>query len=557
MNIISKPCHRDCHAPAGLAKTIPPCHCERSEAISSRLLAILLLLFAFLLTSCNDFDGPWTFYPEDSVAYKGVYTHGYIVAGQKPYVCFSKLYDLEEASSENFAFYDSAAVSVSGKFSTGDTVAELSSTAEKPNCFTATEELQGVTGESYTLNATFKWDSAGSTVRTHYSGVAKIPTKLAALTITPPGESVVSDKDPIPNTHEYLEFDYQEYPYDVYTYNIGMDYDSSVQGMLMTLAYNADSDSSGESMNTTMFHMLGSFLDEDSTGYYGFTMLDATEKTYQLGFEAKLKIGDFNNLDTMYVTGMQLPIGKSTIKIYAVDKAYADYRNYLLESYEDPRVEARTNIENGNGVFAGMLVDSVRMNIHSDDFITYSYARVYGCDNHKDADGDEDPWNTKYCRLFQDEYCKDSSTVVKQIQTCYPVAVKFAMLHDSSSWAVYLPDTISEAPKSAAYADGLKRYCVASNFKSTKIADCTQMYEDCQVSLDSNSCKGYIWKWCSDRNWNFEEYPQCGTALVSEYYYEELKSNVLERVVKYWCDAHGEDPQCEGWENERKAQNAD
>ncbi|MBP5248306.1 MAG: hypothetical protein J6Z31_10700 [Fibrobacter sp.] len=533
MSIISKPCR------VGRL----PCHCERSEAISFRVLAIFLC--AFLFSSCSDFDGPWTFYPEDSVAYRGIYTHGYIVAGQKPHVCFSKLYALEESASENFAFYDSASVTVSGKFANGDSVTTLSSTPSKPNCFVAEENALGVAGERYTLNAVFKWDSSGSTVLTRYSGEANIPTKISAVTVTPPGKNVSSDQKPVKNTHEYLKFEFQEFPYDLYTYSIAMDYDSSVKGMLLTLSYNANSDSSGESMNTTVYNMLKGFLDKDSAGYYGWTTHEAGETTQQMGFESRLKIGDFNNLDTMFITGVQLPIGKSTVKIYAVDKAYADYQNYLLESFEDSRVSPRTNIENGNGVFAGMLLDSVRFDIHSEDYISYSYAKVYGCDNHEDEDGNADPWNTKFCRLFQEEYCSDSLTVVRQIPTCYPVAVKFAMMLDTSSWAVYLPDTIPAESKSEAYADGLKRYCVSSNFKSNSIADCSQIYADCQVSLHENSCKDYIWKWCSDRDWDLTTYPQCGTALVSEYYLENLNSNVIQNVVKLWCKENADDPQCE------------
>lgn len=548
MNIISRllACRRDWFDP-----------CERSFTRLCNLLQlssyplrgesiwlVLLVFIALFLTSCGEFDGPWTFYPEDSVAYRGVYTHGYVVAGQKPYVCFSKLYSLDESASENFAFYDSASVFVFGKFSSGDTLVELSSVSNKPNCFDSDKEAFGVAGESYMLKATFKWDSAGSTVLTRYSGVAKIPTKLSAVTVTPPGKNVISDQKPVANKHEYLKFEFQEYPRDLYTYNIAMDYDSSVQGMLMTLAYNASSDSSGESMNTTIFKMLKSFVEKDSVGYYGWTMHDAFEKTQSLGFEARLKIGDFYNLDTMYLMGVQLPIGKSTVKIYAVDQAYADYQNYLLESFEDSRVAPRTNIENGNGVFAGMLVDSVRFDICSDNAISYSYAKVYECANHQNEDGKDDPWNTKSCRLFQEEFCKGSLNMVKQTQTCYPVAVKLAMLHDSSSWSVYLPDTISEESKSKAYADGLKRYCVSNNFKSTPIADCGKIYEECQVSLDSNSCKDYIWKWCSDRDWDLATYPQCGTALVSEFYYKQLNSNILQRVVDLWCKENENDPQC-------------
>ena len=46
-------CHTDCHVPSGLAKTIPQCHCERSEAI----LRAFFVLFFF---ASSAFAWPWS-----------------------------------------------------------------------------------------------------------------------------------------------------------------------------------------------------------------------------------------------------------------------------------------------------------------------------------------------------------------------------------------------------------------------------------------------------------------------------------------------------------------
>ena len=91
-----------------------------------------------------------------------------------------------------------------------------------------------------------------------------------------------------------------------------------------------------------------------------------------------------------------------------------------------------------------------------------------------------------------------------------------------------------------AYADGLKRYCIASNFKSNKIADCKGLAEQCLENPEKNDCKEYLWTWCADRDWNIGEngYEQCRSALVSRYYLEEIKSPIIEREVKAICSKH-------------------
>ena len=79
------------------------------------LSSLVWILSSVLLVAC-DFHGPWEYYPEEREVYTGIYTYGYVLAGGETNVCFSKVYELDEASSQDFAFYDSAYVTVSGLF---------------------------------------------------------------------------------------------------------------------------------------------------------------------------------------------------------------------------------------------------------------------------------------------------------------------------------------------------------------------------------------------------------------------------------------------------------
>ena len=512
----------------------------------SSLISFASLVLFPLLAAC-DFQGPWSYYPEETEVYQGIYTFGYIVNGESPYVCFSKVYGLTESSAENFAFYDSAYVTVSGKFAAGESEERLYP-SDSPNCFKAADHSEGVPGESYTLKARFDWDSAGHKVTTEMKAVAKIPTKIHAKGVVPPtpkGNGKFTKND-----YQYLSFNFLEYPYDVSTYKIPMEYDESVRGIQMTMVY--DNVEGGESMNTTMMHMLSAFTDPDTAGYMGFSTKRPGENTATMGFTTRMMFGGTNTLDTMEYPGMTAPIGRSTIYFYATDQAYVDYQNTVLDAIEDSRVVPKSNVENGMGVFGGMLIDSLKLEIHAEDYITYDYMKAANCENYQEDDEDK-PWDTKYCRLYQDRYCVDTTNCndgdcvdfeVREHPACYPSLVKLAMTLDTNRWSFFLPDTLPKEKKDEAYADGLKRYCVASNFKSNKIADCKKMHEDCQVNLEKTNCKEYLWTWCADRSWDIHEYPQCGTALVSRYYLEEQNSPILRREVDAWCKKHPEDVQC-------------
>lgn len=525
------------------------CHSERSAkrgVEESSLKVCLLSLFVFILCSC-DFQGPWSYYPEETKTYLGIYTYGYIVAEQSPYVCFSKVYKLNESSSEDFAFYDSAYVTVSGKFASGEATAELEALKGKPNCF-GSDGYEGVAGEAYEMKAFFKWDSAGKKVKTEFKAEANIPTKIHAKGILPP--TMMGNGAFVENDYKSHSFEHLGFPFDVNPYKVPLSYDESVYGLLVTLGY--DNENGGESMNNTINGMMSSLIKPDSMGYTGISLISSIYNETSLGFTTRMSLAGINSLDTMEFTGMTTPIGKMTLRFYATDKAYSDYKNTVLQALDDPRVVAKSNVENGMGVFSGMLKDSLLMEVTDEDAVPLEYIRKVNCEN---TSYNPDSTGSMYCRLYAQSLCVDSipdekgKGVIYEVDQerafCYPIAVKFAMSLDTTKWSLFLPDTLSEKKKSDVYADGLKRYCVSSNFESNSIADCKQIYEDCQVAPEKNYCKKYLWQWCSDRDWDYEEHPQCGTGLVSRYVIEKMNSSILKRIVENWCDDHPDDVQCD------------
>jgi hypothetical protein len=135
-----------------------------------------------MLVACSDFHGPWEYYPEKRNIYTGIFTYGTIVADENPEICFSKIYELDETSSKDFAFYDSAYVTVKGCFKRttndedADTTIVLRPYSDKPNCFSS--DYMGVVGKSYTMDAYFEWDSSGHKAKSRYTAEATIPTPV-------------------------------------------------------------------------------------------------------------------------------------------------------------------------------------------------------------------------------------------------------------------------------------------------------------------------------------------------------------------------------------------
>lgn len=549
--------------------------------------AVLYLLFAFLLAAC-DFQGPWSYYPEETEVYQGIYTFGYIVADESPYVCFSKVYGLTESSAENFAFYDSAYVTVSGSFVDGDgnavadSLVTMKPMESKPNCFMPgnllwaitcdsmfgcretvppDEMRRGIAGKNYTLKALFKWDSAGHKVTTEMKAVAKIPTKIHAKGVVPPSEK--NDAKFVENKYDRLSFEFLGYPNDMLTYKIPMEYDETVRGIQMVMEY--DRANGGESMNTTMMNMLSAFTEPDSMGYAYMSTKRPEEKTASMGFTTRMMFAGMNTLDTMEYPGMTMPIGQSVIRFYATDQAYSDYQNTVLDAIEDPRVVPKSNVENGMGVFAGMLKDSLLMEVTTDEFVPFEYMARENC-FHEGGMGEHEAFETKWCRLNKESVCMiDNGWSNLYLTNVHPrcIAAYVARLIwyepeveqwqneidrlakiDDEWWGDASKREKVVKQKDEINAEALLGYCMEYNFENNRVASCDDLRKQCLESLEKTACMDSLWQWCSDHDWNIEEYKQCGTALVSRYYLEKLESPILKRVVDLWCEENPKDKQC-------------
>ena len=530
-----------------------------SRVISGWWLVVSGCLFmALMLAACSDFHGPWDYYPEERNVYLGIYTYGYIMPGEYPYICFSKVYELDETSAEDFAFYDSAYVTVSGRFSiSGKEIVDTTMVLQQsgsPNCFEngAFYNGTGVEGETYTMEAYFVWDSAGHTAKSRYKAEAKIPEAVRVKGLNVPQQD---------GSYKWMEYDkneeitvqFLEFPMDMEFIKCALDYDHSARGVISVMNYGIEN---AESQKTTINQMFKGMIDADSEGYRGIALHDPLETSQQLGYTSNSKVADYYALDTLYLMNMMMPLGKISVDFYATDAAYIDYESKVKGSVSDSRIIPESNIENGMGVFSGMAKTTIELFVEGTG-VSMEHIAKSQC---QDAKGDlSDSWDSRGCRLYQDVYCagdvdmqfwrngliganKDAYNLYRDndsipnigVKSCYASQVKAAMMLDTTKWSIFLPDTINEKDKNNAYGDGLKRYCVASNFKSNHIADCTEMYEQCIESPEKNNCKEYLWMWCADRNWDLS-YEQCKAALVSRYYIEKPKSDILKREVEAIC----------------------
>lgn len=529
----------------------------------------LLCAFAVaLLAACGDFHGPWEYYPENREIFTGIYTYGYILDGGESRICFSKVYELDETSSQNFAFYNSARVTVTGTFdgSSENATVVLDPVDGNPNCFAKDEKAYyGIVGETYTMEAYFEWDSAGHDVKTTYSAQATVPAPVKVKGLSVPQQD---------GSFEWVESDgsdtvhikFLEFPLDMETVKCALDYDNSIKGVISILQYGM---ANTESQNTTINMMLAGLTEADSTGYRGVAMHDPLEHEVNLGYTTKQSIAGIQALDTLFLPNMMMPLGPVTVVFYTTDEHYIDYESKVKGSVSDSRVVPESNIENGMGVFSGMAKSTFSFYVEGDGGVSMEHIAVRNCDETTDAEDKDKSWASRGCRLYQDVFCSRmpmedvekyglveanahayeyfrDSEVADYSKTCYASNVKAAMMLDTAKWSVFLPDTISDEDKSAAYADGLKRYCVASNFKNNSIAECDKLREECLENAEKNSCKEYLWNWCADRGWKLADYEQCKSALVSRFYLDDQKSDILGREVKALCKEN-DLPICKNW----------
>lgn len=545
---------------------------QNNNGVILSVVRVFFLLVALFLAACSDFHGPWDYYPEKRDVYTGIYTYGYIISGESPYVCFSKVYELDETAAESFAFYDSAYVTVTGSFASSredvDTTLVLfpyRQYSDKPNCFGGYGYL-GKVGETYKLEAYFEWDSSGHKAKSRYTAEATIPNPVSVKGLNAPQQDGSYKWIPYDEKSPRFEIEFLEFPMDMEFVKCAMNYDRSVKGVISIMNYGMKN---AESQNTTINHMFKGFTDEDDQGYRGIAIHDPLERSQNLGYTSNRRVADYYALDTLYLMNMMMPLGNISVDFYSTDAAYIDYIDKVKESVNDSRILPKSNIENGMGVFSGMAKSTIELYVDGDG-VNMKHIAHHNCYN---TEGDlSGSWDSKGCRLYQDVYCAGidaeqfrnedlaelnsrayewyRDTVYSRDQEeCYASNVKAAMMLDTTKWSMFLPDTINDGLKSNAYADGLKRYCVANNFENNKIADCYNLYQSCIVSPEANYCKDYLWTWCADRDWPNEE--QCWSALVSRYYLTEQKSSIIKREVQRICDYY-HPVTCDNWCEKQK-----
>ncbi len=496
-----------------------------------RLIPLILACFALLFSACQ---GPWDYFPEKREVYKGVYIFGHIIADQPvKNVCLQRVLELDESRSDNFNYYDSASVKISGNFSGKDTVITLSAQNTKPACFDGTPDMIPSRGNQYTLKTDLWWDSAGTSVKSHYEAEASIPSVFSIRKLI----AKKASKMPFEEVPEGAVRTYWNFPFDMGAYYFLPQYGADVRGVVTYMQY--ENRSGGESINNTINRTLSSFMD-DGDYILVFTYRDSVQR---VDFTENTSVGGNNMMDSIPIMNIMLPMGKLEFYFYATDQAYVDYQNTILRGLDDPRIIPVSNVRGGNGFFAGMAPDTFRFEMKIEDqkdYRSYIESFVKDCRETDCPNCPETPWSSHECRIHLDVICADSSYAMKD---CGVSAIKNALLQEQN-WDAFFPDTTPDSVKHSFYHEGLQKYCIEKNFQSFHgNYSCEPFYSACIEDEAPNACKESLWEWCGDNDWDIQTYPQCGSAIVSRYRLEKLKSEAIRKFVRGWCETTPE-PQC-------------
>lgn len=493
-------------------------------------------------------------------------------------LCVERLLKLEETMVKAFPFYDSASVNVIGDFGGGIQTLQLLPVRGSPNCFVDTSGVLVVAGNSYDLDATFWWDSLGVTVRTHLQATAQVPRSVQVTGARAPAPALGGDAmaNPLvlnalvstfgdtilallsnPDSASIAEFYEQNQqaitntlrntlvpynpdtdtvfylapPLDFLSHLFSMSYSSDVHGILITSIF----DTTGARGETSFDYILG--LEPDSADY------PALGNSRRLFFLADLELpSGRNEMDTVAVVNTWLTIGQDTLLFYGVDYSYQ--RFVLTAIYEDDnsKVKKEYNIRGGQGIFAGLVVDTVVIRTQaSPGLVTYPFdrTRILSCR----AEGWE---SRKECRNALRNFCADSTWASGE---CASDAVRLGLLQTGNEnyWldSLSLPNLQSweGVNLDSARAQGRRAACIDSGFEQNA-AYCSPIHSECLESGTTNTCQRELQAFCADRNWDIEAYSICGPTLVLYSLLPDISSSVLQREARNWCSAHPQNSTC-------------
>ena len=330
---------------------------------SGKLRKLFNFFFAIALLSCQ---GPWSYYPEDPENYQGIWITAYIVSGRSvENVCIEKMHNLNEVYMRGFAFYDSASIEITGVFNGRDTAIFLkpdtADFARKPNCFAGDKNLMPEAGENYSMNATIAWDSIGKKTISKFSAKTQIPREFKIKKAYDLLGNQFSEKDTIL---------YLPPPVDMKSNYFIPEYSNEdIGGALVSMVYGDTAGLYwGENSIDKLAEQFGVGVDSARHAHFGDRLLLYTATNMQIANTNK-------DIDSIPVLGLMFPaIGNIKLLFYATTREYIEYMNTFLFGNSDSRIKPVYNIENGAGIFAGMLVDTFEINMKTlQNVKTYSY----------------------------------------------------------------------------------------------------------------------------------------------------------------------------------------
>ncbi len=536
-----------------------------------------------LLTGC--LPGPWDYVPESPVIYRGLFVTAYAIADRPlERVCFERVFNISEESTQAFPFYENAQVEVEGDFGNGIESMTLTPIPYQQNCFWGRNDALVRRGKSYELRARINWDSAGVKTETRIRAKAQVPSRFSmAQTAEAPapafqggsildfanpdfleslpepvrnvlleefgpdllpllGDSVALEKYLQANGARILARTLELVGENTLPYNAGdtlsylpraasflshffkSERSEDVGGVLISQPYNMSLGRSGNSFT-------GLFGEPDTAMFFLPGNIRRLIFYPDVGGQGGRKL-----LDRMGVVNAWFFIGPNRLYFYGIEPAYAKYMQSAVEGEEDSRVIPIYNALEGKGIFVGAVKDSFDLHIVAD-----SSTKVYPMEASRDAFCRNLGWlNNPVCRDRYPSYCREKNWVgdecaVAAVTECIAAGENSDTLGDlcsaGSPGGSVEPNIREEAER---------RYCVPRNFNTPEL-DCSEYRNQCHGMPGPNPCKNVLWEYCQGQVWLPE---QCQLGLVSFCSDRNINSPIICREARKVCSERPDEILC-------------
>jgi hypothetical protein len=424
-------------------------------------LRLTALLLVSLLLFC--LQGPWEYMAKDPPLFKGITANVYIVNGSPiREACFERMMSLDETYTPNFAFYDSAYVTIRGDGGQGVTTVTLTPGIQTPMCFSGPDSFIGQAGKQYELKAVFFWDSSGVRVRSEINGTTSIPAQFSIadsarvnvaallgqfdnpdsaassglpmlLRGLPPSISTTIITLLAPQIAPFASDSSAVLAYLIQNRErIGRTIDSVLQADLSEVYYQSGDTVTYLSNQLNLLpHTFDAAYSDDVAGIliaHRFTKDALNPQTLFDNFAAAF--GDlppsyyyfqgtkrrilfysriqglqngrpFNLFDSLTVSNAYLKGGPNTLYFYAAGQGYVDFVQTYINQHSSSKVTPLHTVTGGHGFFAGLHLDSFSMTITIPKTVT-AFSTF---EAHADVCSDT-AWSTPDCQSFEPEYCR-------------------------------------------------------------------------------------------------------------------------------------------------------